>query len=98
MFNVFRHTIARLNAVCGALCLAALSAGAALAAYPDRALRIVVPFTPGGGTDIIARALGDQITKDLGQPVVIDNKPGAGTIIGTDAVAKSRPARYVVVD
>jgi len=73
------------------LLAAALAAGAAFAAFPDKPIKIVVPFAPGGGTDLISRTLGIVMAQDLGQPVIIDNKPGAGTIIGTDAVAKSAP-------
>ena len=62
-------------------------------AYPDKPVRLVVPFAPGGGTDPIARTLGVGMAEALGQPVIVDNKPGAGTIIGTDAVAKSRARR-----
>jgi len=62
--------------------------------YPIKALRLVVPFPPGGGTDIIARTLGDRMAADLGQPVIIDNRPGAGTMIGDDNVAKSAPDGY----
>lgn len=69
----------------------------AQAAFPDRPVRIVVPFSPGGGTDLIARTLGVTMASELGQPVVIDNKPGAGTIIGTDAVAKSAPDGYTLL-
>ena len=58
---------------------------------------MVVPFAPGGGTDLIARTLGHEMAKDLGQPVIIDNKPGAGTLIGTDNVAKSAPDGYSIV-
>nr|WP_315592361.1 tripartite tricarboxylate transporter substrate binding protein [uncultured Cupriavidus sp.] len=84
-----------------ALALLAASAGfapaTALAAFPDKPIRIVVPFSPGGGTDLIARAMGVAMAQDLGQPVVIDNKPGGGTIIGTDNVAKSAPDGYTLV-
>nr|WP_233473922.1 tripartite tricarboxylate transporter substrate binding protein [Cupriavidus pauculus] len=72
-------------------------AASAQAAFPDKPIRIVVPFSPGGGTDLIARAMGIAMAQDLGQPVVIDNKPGGGTIIGTDNVAKSAPDGYTLV-
>jgi tripartite-type tricarboxylate transporter receptor subunit TctC len=62
--------------------------------YPAKAVRMVVPFPPGGGTDIIARTLGDRMAADLGQPVIIDNRPGAGTMIGDDNIAKSAPDGY----
>lgn len=70
---------------------------AAFAAYPDKAIRLVVPFAPGGGTDLIARTLASGMSSVLGQQVIIDNKPGAGTIIGTDSVAKSPPDGYSIV-
>jgi tripartite-type tricarboxylate transporter receptor subunit TctC len=54
---------------------------AALALYPEHIIKIVVPFAPGGGTDVIARTLAQEMAKDLGQSVIIENKPGAGTII-----------------
>jgi len=71
-------------------------AGTAMA-YPDTPIRLVVPSAPGGGTDLIARTLGLEMSRDLGQPVIVDNRPGAGTMIGTDAVAKSAPDGYSVV-
>jgi tripartite-type tricarboxylate transporter receptor subunit TctC len=74
-----------------------LAAGASFAAYPDKPIRLVVPFAPGGGTDLIARTLGAGMSQALGQQVLIDNKPGAGTIIGTDAVAKSPADGYTLV-
>jgi tripartite-type tricarboxylate transporter receptor subunit TctC len=70
---------------------------AAHATYPDRLIRIVVPFPPGGGTDIVTRRLGEAMAADLGQPVIIENKPGAGTIIGTAAVATSPPDGYTLL-
>jgi len=57
----------------------------------DRPIRIIVPFSPGGGTDTIARTLGAAMSQDLGQTVIVENKPGAGTVIGSDTVAKSAP-------
>lgn len=69
----------------------------AFAAYPDKSLRLIVPFAPGGGTDQMARSLGAGLTKVLGQTVVIENKPGAGTVIGMDLVARSAPDGYTLV-
>ena len=80
-----------------ALAIALAIAAAPALAWPDKPVRIVVPFAPGGGTDLIARTLSIGMTKELGQPVIVDNKPGAGTIIGTDAVAKSAPDGYSVL-
>ena len=80
-----------------ALLLPAFSAGDAWALYPDRIVRIVVPFAPGGGTDVIARTLAQEMAKDLGATVIIENKPGAGTIIGTQAVAASEPDGYTLL-
>ena len=69
----------------------------ARAAYPDRIVKIVVPFAPGGGTDTVARTLAQEMAKDLGQSVIIENKPGAGTIIGTQSVATSEPDGYTLL-
>jgi tripartite-type tricarboxylate transporter receptor subunit TctC len=80
-----------------ALLLAAFSAGPASAGYPDRIIKIVVPFAPGGGTDVVARTLAQEMAKDLGATIVIENKPGAGTIIGTQAVATSEPDGYTLL-
>jgi tripartite-type tricarboxylate transporter receptor subunit TctC len=80
-----------------ALALGATLPSRARAAYPDRPIRIVVPFTPGGGSDIIARVMGEVMARELGQPVVVDNKPGAGTVIGNDFVAKSAPDGYTAL-
>ncbi len=69
----------------------------ALAAYPDRPIRIVVPFAPGGGTDVVARTLAQEMARDLGASIVIENKPGAGTILGTQAVATSDADGYTLL-
>ena len=63
-------------------------------AYPDKPIRILVPFPPGGSTDFLARGIGNKITAAWGQQVVIDNRGGAGGNIGTDTVAKSAPDGY----
>ena len=73
----------------------ALAQGAA--SYPNKPIRIVVPFTPGGTTDILARTIGQKLTEAWGQPVVIDNVPGAGGSIGSEKVAKSAPDGYTLM-
>jgi len=65
--------------------------------YPTRTVRIVVPATPGGAIDLIARTLSEKLTASLGQPVVVENKPGASNNLGTDFVAKSPPDGYTLV-
>ncbi len=69
----------------------------AVADYPERPIHLVVPFAPGGGTDMIARTLGAEMAKELDATVIIENKPGAGTMIGTDHVANSKPDGYSVI-
>lgn len=85
------------------LAAAMLAAGAATAqgpsapAYPVKPIRLVVPFTPGGSTDILARAIGLELTRAWGQPVVIDNVPGAGGSLGADKVAKAPADGYTLL-
>jgi len=80
-----------------ALALAVALPGAALAqAFPAKPVRLVVPFPPGGATDIIARLLGQKLQEIWGQTVLIEYKPGAGTVVGTDFVAKSPPDGYTM--
>ena len=77
--------------------LAVWTTGALAQAFPAKPLRIVVPFAAGGAIDIIVRASGQQLSKELGQPVIIDNRPGASGNIGADAVAKSAADGYTLV-
>ncbi len=65
--------------------------------YPAKPLRLIVPYPAGGGTDFFARAVGAQLSVQLGQPVVVENRPGAATIIGAEAVAKSAPDGYTLL-
>ena len=65
--------------------------------YPTRPIRIVVGFTAGGGNDIIARIVGQKLSESLGQPVIIENKPGAGAILATEYVARSAPDGYTLL-
>lgn len=84
------------------LMLAALAAPAAQGqppaqAYPVKPIRIVVPQSPGASTDLTARLIGQKLSDALGQPVVVDNRPGAGSIMGTDLVAKATPDGYTLL-
>ncbi|MSP95902.1 MAG: tripartite tricarboxylate transporter substrate binding protein [Betaproteobacteria bacterium] len=92
-----KNLAALLTAVCAALASAVCAAQSAAQKYPDKAIRFIVPFPPGGGNDILARALAPKMGEFLGQPVVIDNRAGAGGNIGTDIAAKSAPDGYTIL-
>ena len=78
-------------------CLAAAAAGGLAQSYPNRPLRLVAPLAPGGTTDIMARTMSQQLSGTLGQPVVVENRAGAGGTVGTDYVAKSPPDGYTLL-
>ncbi|SEI37941.1 tripartite tricarboxylate transporter substrate binding protein [Achromobacter sp. NFACC18-2] len=91
------RTLARRIGI-AAFCGAAALAGPAFAAdYPQRPVSIVVPTTPGGTADILARLIGPRLAERWGQAVVVENKPGAGTLIGSDYVARAKPDGYTLM-
>jgi tripartite-type tricarboxylate transporter receptor subunit TctC len=82
-----------------AACILAVAASGAAAqeSYPNHAIRIIVPFPPGGGTDTVTRVIAQKMTENWKQPVVIDNRPGANSIIGAEAAARSAPDGYTLL-
>ena len=78
-------------------CAVSSGGAAAQAAYPNKPIYLVVPYPPGGLTDLLGRAIGERLAAALKQPVVIDNRPGAGTLIGAEAVAKSPADGYTLL-
>ena len=89
--------LARRSALFAAAGLLAGAAGAASAAYPERAITLVVTYPPGGTVDVVARLIGPRLAAELGQPVVIENRGGAGGMIGGAVVAKAQPDGYTLM-
>lgn len=86
-----------LTAMLSALLFAAAAAPVGAQDFPSRPLRIIVPYPPGGGTDRVARIIGEKLAEQMSQPVVIDNRAGAGGVVGTEASARAAPDGYTMV-
>jgi tripartite-type tricarboxylate transporter receptor subunit TctC len=91
------RTVLTRRSLLGGAAIALIAAPARADGFPDRTIRIVVPWAPGGVTDIVARLIADRLSPQIGQPVIVENKPGASGIIGTDYVAKSAADGYTLV-
>jgi tripartite-type tricarboxylate transporter receptor subunit TctC len=89
--------INRLRAAMSALVFASVASGAASAAYPEKAIRFIVPVAPGGTVDIVARTLAEQMSKNMGQTILVENRPSASSLVGTQLVAKSAPDGYTLL-
>ena len=96
-FNVARIACAALAAAAASAAFAQAPSTGSGQAYPSKPVRLVVPSSAGGGTDIVARIIAPELSKRLGQQVVIDNRPGAGTMIGIEVAAKSPPDGYTLL-
>jgi tripartite-type tricarboxylate transporter receptor subunit TctC len=100
MSMIALHSARRLAATLGvvlSVIALSLASPAVLAAFPDRPLHLIVPFPPGGPNDIIARLVGQKLSERIGQPVIVENHPGASTIIGTQVAAKAEPDGYTLL-
>src|SRR5215210_5079400 len=87
----------KLQRVAAALSLCLLASSAYAQSYPAKPVRLIVPFAAGGSTDIIARVLGQKLNEMWGQPVLVDNRAGGSTVIGTEIVAKSAPDGHTLL-
>lgn len=92
-----KKILTRIALAIGLTAMASSTFAQAATNYPARPIKIVVPFAPGGTTDMLARLVGQRLTQSWGQPVVIENKPGAGATLGADMVAKSAPDGYTLL-
>src|SRR5215471_6520745 len=92
-----KPSTAMFSALLAAALLALAAPDAMAQAYPQKPIRLVLPYSPGGIIDYVGRTLAQYLSEPLGQPVVAENRPGAGGIAGTDAVARSAPDGYTIV-
>lgn len=97
--HITRHTTIRRGVMLIALsaALTGFTDDAAASAYPDKPVRFIVPFAPGGGTDIVARIIAQKLNDAWGRPVIVDNRPGAGSTIGTELAVNAQPDGYTMV-
>ena len=79
------------------LSFALMTGNAAAQSWPERAIRVIVPFAPGGGTDIFTRVMAPRLAEVLGQQIVVDNRPGGSSIIGSQQVAQADPDGYTLL-
>lgn len=79
------------------LCALLICATALAQDYPSKPIRFIVPYAPGGSSDVLARTLGQKLAESLGQPLVVDNRPGAGSMVGTEVLARSAPDGYTII-
>src|SRR3546814_4957681 len=94
--TLFPYTTLFRSKTLGAVAALLLS-GSVLAKYPDHAIKMIVPFPPGGVTDTVARPIADALSRDLGQSVVVENKAGAGGAIGAGDAARAKPDGYTIM-
>ncbi|MDP3545151.1 MAG: tripartite tricarboxylate transporter substrate-binding protein, partial [Phreatobacter sp.] len=92
--TIDRRTV--LAGLAGTVALPAIRTASAQAAWPTRPVRMIVPFPPGGSTDVLARVIAEQLSKELGQTVVIENRPGSAGNVGVNAIAKAEPDGYTI--
>ena len=90
------HILVRLSALAALACALPAPADAS-ASYPARPIRFITPYAPGGSTTAVARFLGPKLTESWGQQVIVDNRPGGNTIIGTQTLARSTPDGYTII-
>ena len=88
---------ASLAAATTILTASSVSAQSPASRYPEKPIRIIVPFAPGGSTDVLARVIGQKLTENWGQPVIVDTRPGGSTMIGTGLAARADPDGYTLI-
>jgi tripartite-type tricarboxylate transporter receptor subunit TctC len=96
-FKITRRQLIPAVALTAAMVAATASTSALAQAWPSKPISLIVPFPAGGTTDVLARALAEKLQQNLGQPVIVESKPGAGATLGADFVAKSKPDGYTLL-